>query len=154
MSSSFDATDPVSDGDLTDMLGELRVLLPGSQLLSGFLIAVPFAPGFARMVGSEQYIFLATFLFALISLVFLSAPAIQHRLIRPLRDRERFKVIAGRQMLFGAATLAIALVLATQLVLSAVMGQTVGNVAAGFLGGLIALIWCVLPWVLRGRGHF
>jgi peptidoglycan biosynthesis protein MviN/MurJ (putative lipid II flippase) len=154
MSSSFDETDPVSDGDLTDMLGELRVLLPGSQLLSGFLIAVPFAPGFAGMVGSERYIFLASFLFALISLVFLSAPAIQHRLIRPLRDRERFKAVASRQILLGAATLAIALVLATQLVLSTVMGQTVGNAAAGFLGGLIVLVWCWVPWLLRGRGHF
>jgi peptidoglycan biosynthesis protein MviN/MurJ (putative lipid II flippase) len=154
MSSFDDQTDPFSDGDLTDMLGELRVLLPGSQLLSGFLIAVPFAPGFARMVGSEHYIFLATFLFALISLVFLSAPAIQHRMVRPLRDRERFKAIASRQILLGAATLGISLVLATQLVLSTVMGQTVGNVAAGFLAGLILLIWCWVPWLLRDRGHF
>jgi peptidoglycan biosynthesis protein MviN/MurJ (putative lipid II flippase) len=154
MSSFDDETDPFSDGDLTDMLGELRVLLPGSQLLSGFLIAVPFAPGFARMVGSEHYIFLATFLFALISLVFLSAPAIQHRMVRPLRDRERFKAIASRQILLGAATLGISLVLATQLVLSTVMGQTVGNVAAGFLAGLILLVWCWVPWLLRGRGHF
>jgi protein-S-isoprenylcysteine O-methyltransferase Ste14 len=83
----------------------------------------------------------------------LSGPAIQHRLIRPLRDREQFKVIAGRQMLAGAVTLAIALVLVTQLVLSAVMGDSVGNLAAAALGTLIAFMWWGLPWWLRGRGH-
>ena len=151
---SYDNDDTTGDGDLTDMLGELRVLLPASQLLAGFLIAVPFAPGFRELVGSEKHVFLATFLFALISLVTLSAPAIQHRLIRPLRDRERFKVMAGRMMMVGAATLAIALVLATQLVLSAVMGSTTGNVAACLLGGLIVIMWWLLPWIWRRQGHF
>jgi hypothetical protein len=154
MPSSFDTRDVDDDGDLTDMLGELRVLLLGSQLLSGFLIAVPFAPGFAKLDGSEKQVFLATFLFALVSLVMLSAPAIQHRLIRPLRDRARFKVVAGRQMLVGAATLAIALVLATQLVLSSVMGPVVGNAVAGGLALLIAVMWWWLPWFFRRRGHF
>lgn len=153
MSSSFDTNEENGDGDLTDLLGELRVLLPAAQLLSGFLIAVPFAPGFSRLVGSEQHIFLATFIFSLISLVMLSGPAIQHRLIRPLRDREQFKVVAGRQMLAGALTLAIALVLVTQLVLSAVMGDTIGNIAAGALATLIAVTWWILPLWLRGRGH-
>jgi hypothetical protein len=153
MTSAFDDTEAAGDGDLTDLLGELRVLLPASQLLSGFLVAVPFAPGFSRLVGHEQHIFLATFVFALISLVMLSGPAIQHRLIRPLRDREQFKVVAGRQMLAGAVTLAIALVLVTQLVLSAVMGDSVGNLAAAALGTLIAFMWWGLPWWLRGRGH-
>ncbi|MET0935183.1 MAG: DUF6328 family protein [Luteibacter sp.] len=153
MSSWLDDKDANGDGDLTDLLGELRVLLPAAQLLSGFLIAVPFAPGFARLVGAEQHIFLATFIFSLISLVMLSAPAIQHRLIRPLRDRERFKVLAGRQMLVGAVSLAVAIVLVTQLVLSAVMGDVIGNIAAGVLGALIAGMWWGLPWWLRRSGH-
>ncbi len=53
------------DGDLTDMLGELRVLLPTAQLLSAFLIAVPFAPGFRNIVQAEKNVFLATFLLTL-----------------------------------------------------------------------------------------
>jgi len=153
MSSAFEEAEAGGDGDLTDLLGELRILLPASQLLSGFLIAVPFAPGFTTLVGSEKHVFLATFVFALISLVMLSAPAIQHRLIRPLRHRERFKVVAGRQTLLGAVTLAIALVLATQLVLSAVMGDIVGNVAAGAFAVLILAMWWLLPLCLRRQDH-
>ena len=87
------------DGDLTDMLGELRVLLPTAQLLSAFLITVPFTPGFSAIANAEKWVFLATFVLAVVGLVLLSAPAVQHRLIRPLLDRPRFKSLASRQIL-------------------------------------------------------
>ena len=94
------------DGDLTDMLGELRVLLPTAQLLSAFLITVPFTPGFSAIANAEKWVFLATFVLAVVGLVLLSAPAVQHRLIRPLLDRPRFKSLASRQILVGAVALA------------------------------------------------
>lgn len=140
------------DGDLTDMLGELRVLLPTAQLLSAFLVAVPFAPGFAALVGAEKNVFLATFLASVASLVLLSAPAVQHRLLRPLTDRAAFKKLATRQIVVGACALALALVLATQLVLSAVLGHYVGNVAATVLALFTAGVWWLLPSRWRRRG--
>lgn len=133
------------DGDLADMLGELRVLLPTAQLLSAFLITVPFAPGFRSIVQAEKSVFLTTFMLSVVSLVLFTAPAVQHRLMRPLRQRARFKTRASRQMLIGAASLAAALVLATQFVLSEVLGHTVGNVAAGVIGTLIGSLWLLVP---------
>lgn len=79
------------------------------------------------------------------ALVLFTAPAVQHRLMRPLRRRADFKARASRQMLVGAALLAIALVLATQFVLSEVLGHTVGNVAAAVIGTLIGLMWLLVP---------
>jgi hypothetical protein len=140
------------DGDLSDMLGELRVLLPTAQLLSAFLIAVPFAPGFRTIVLAEKHVFLATFMLSVSSLVLFTAPAVQHRLMRPLRQRASFKARASRQMLVGAALLAAALVLATQFVLSEVLGHTVGNIAAGVIALLIAAMWLVIPVSWR-RSH-
>ena len=141
------------DGDLTDMLGELRVLLPSAQLLSAFLITVPFSSGFAAVVAAEKGVFIATFMLAVASLVMLSAPAVQHRVIRPLIDRAHFKRLATRQIVFGSIALAMALVLVTQLVLSAVFGHSVGNVAAGGIAVLIVLLWWVLPKMWRARGR-
>ena len=141
------------DGDLTDMLGELRVLLPSAQLLSAFLITVPFNSGFANIVASEKTVFLATFTLSILSLVLLSAPAVQHRVIRPLTDRAGFKRLATRQIVVGAVLLAMALTLATQLVLSTVFGHGVGIVFATLTGGLLLLLWWVLPKVLRAKGH-
>lgn len=141
------------DGDLTDMLSELRVLLPSAQLLTAFLIAVPFSSRFADAVAAEKGVFIATFVMAVASLVMLSAPAVQHRVIRPLIDRAHFKRLATRQIVFGSVALAVALVLVTQLVLSAVFGHLLGIVAAGGIAVLIVMLWWVLPTVYRARGR-
>lgn len=141
------------DGDLTDMLGELRVLLPSAQLLSAFLITVPFSAGFAAEVSAEKGVFLATFMLSVTSLVMLSAPAIQHRLIRPLSNRARFKRLATRQIVAGSVALSLALILVTQLVLSAVFGHAVGNVAAGAIAALVVLLWWALPTFMRAKGR-
>jgi len=147
------ATADEDDGDLTDMLGELRVLLPSAQLLSAFLITVPFAPGFASVMAVEKHVFLATFVLSVAALVLFSAPAVQHRLLRPLSNRSQFKRIATRQIVAGAGALSLALVLATQLVLSSVLGHTLANVVSGFVAALILTLWWVLPKMWRSSGR-
>lgn len=141
------------DGDLTDMLGELRVLLPTAQLLSAFLITVPFSAGFGVIAVSEKWVFIATFVLSISSLVLLSAPAVQHRLVRPLVDRAMFKKLASRQIIAGAILLAGALVLGTQLVLASVFGHVVGTVVSGFVLLLVLLLWWFVPKVWRASGH-
>lgn len=93
------------------------------------------------------------FVLAVASLVMLSAPAVQHRVIRPLIHRAHFKRLATRQIIVGSVALAVALVLVTQLVLSAVFGHRVGNAAAGGIAVPILLLWWVLPKVFRARGR-
>lgn len=138
------------DGDMADLIGELRVLLLTAQLLSAFLIAVPFASGFRTILQAEKHVFLATFILSVASLVLFTAPAVQHRLLRPLRERARFKTQASRQMLAGAGLLSIALVLVTQFVLSEVMGHSVANAAGCFIGTLIVILWLIVPLLWRG----
>uniref|UniRef100_UPI0025E1AE2F DUF6328 family protein n=1 Tax=uncultured Acidovorax sp. TaxID=158751 RepID=UPI0025E1AE2F len=94
-----------NDGDLTDMLGEMRVLFNSAQLLTAFLITVPFNPGFTNIVTTEKLVFLGTFILSVTSLVLLSAPAVQHRFVRPLNDRARFKRLATRQIVAGSVAL-------------------------------------------------
>jgi hypothetical protein len=143
--------DKDGDGDFSDMLSEMRILLPGAQMLSAFLIILPFNAGFAKIVHVEKLLFLATFFLSLTSLVLLSAPAIQHRLLRPLKDRVRFKRIATRQIVAGAFTLAIALVLGTDLVISEVFGATVGLIMAALMAILIICAWWLLPMYLKRK---
>ena len=145
-----DEQDQDGDGDFSDMLSEMRILLPGAQMLSAFLIILPFNEGFGKIVHAEKLLFLATFFLSLTSLVLLSAPAIQHRLMRPLRDRERFKRIATRQIVAGAFSLAVALTLGTDLVISEVFGPVVGIVMAAIMAGLILCVWWLMPaWLKR-----
>jgi hypothetical protein len=138
------------DGDFSDMLSEMRIVLPGAQMLAAFLIILPFNGGFRHIVQTEKYVFLATLFFALSSLILLSAPAVQHRVMRPLMDRERFKHYASMQIIAGSAALGIALALGTNLVVSEVFGHRVGLLAAGIIGAILLGIWCLLPiWLKR-----
>jgi hypothetical protein len=138
------------DGDFSDMLSEMRIVLPGAQMLAAFLIILPFNGGFRHIVQTEKYVFLATLFFALTSLILLSAPAVQHRVMRPLMDRERFKHYATRQIVAGSVALGIALMLGTNLVVSEVFGHKVGLIGAAIIGGIVATVWWLLPlWLKR-----
>lgn len=142
------------DGDLSDMLSELRILLPGAQMLTAFLIIVPFNGGARAIIEEERYVFLVTFFFALTSLVLLSAPAIQHRLMRLLISKSRFKRLASRQIVAGSCALGFAFILGTNLVLSAVFGTVVGLIAAAGMASLIGSVWMVLPLYLKRKHGF
>src|SRR5215204_2910616 len=85
--SSADSADANDDGDLNDMLQEMRILLQGAQVLTAFLVILPFNEGFARIDPVEKWIYVATFLCSISGLVIFSAPAAHHRLVRPLVDR-------------------------------------------------------------------
>ncbi len=148
----FADDEPPGDGDLSDLLAELRVLLPGAQTLTAFLIILPFNAGFAQIQRGEQYVYLATFLCSVTSLVLFTAPAPQHGVQRPLPDRERFKLAANRLVVAGLVPLSLALILATQLVMAEVLhhpGAAWG--IAGVLAVLIGALWWVAPTTMIPR---
>ncbi|WP_338758488.1 DUF6328 family protein [Massilia sp. METH4] len=147
-----DEADLPEDGDFSDMLSEMRIVLPGAQTLAAFLIILPFNGGFRNIVQSEKYVFLATLFFALSSLILLSGPAVQHRVMRPLMDRERFKRYATRQIVAGSIALGIALVLGTNLVVSEVFGHKIGLLVATVIGTIVAGVWWMVPlWLKRNK---
>lgn len=134
------------DGDLTDLLGELRVLLPGAQTLTAFLVILPFNGGFAEIREEEKIVYAITFICSVISLIIFTAPAAQHRMQRPLRDREEFKNLASRLIVIGLIPLSMAIVLSAQLVMSEVVVNRLlsWSIAAG-LGLLIIALWWIMP---------
>lgn len=135
--------------DMTEMLNELRILLPGAQLLNGFLITLPFNSGFQQIVQVEKWVFMATFLCSLSSLILFTTPAVQHRVLRPLDDREKFKNGASKQMLVGAMFLSLALVLCANLVTAEVVGHPLGGGVAALVSSMILALWWVSPWWRR-----
>jgi len=150
MNESPASEEPAHDAeDFTDMLSELRVLLPGAQLLNAFLITLPFSSGFKQIVQAEKWVFTGTFVFSIISLVLFTAPAVQHRLMRPLLNRRKFKRFATGQMLAGALALAIALILGAYLVMSEVLGHVAGALVAGFTAVLLTVLWWAFPRTMK-----
>jgi hypothetical protein len=138
-------------GNLSDMLQELRVLLQGVQVLTGFLIILPFYQEFSTLSTPQHVVYVATFGCALASLIIFSAPAAQHRLEWPLRDRAKFKEFSTRMIVFGMVPLSLALILGTDLVVTQVLGAAAGIVAAALVLFAIAGLWWLFPyWERRG----
>lgn len=138
------------DGDLSDLLEELRILLPGTQTLTAFLIILPFNSGFSEIRNDEKVVYVVTFLCSLVSLMLFIAPAAHHRLQRPLKDREAFKNYATRFMVIGLVPLSVALVLAAQLVLSTVLPDVrVAWAITATLAVLVLALWWIFPRTTR-----
>ena len=67
------------EDDLGDLLQEMRVLLQGAQVLTAFLVVLPFSAGFDDLSQAERWVYVATFALSVLSLVLFSAPAAQVR---------------------------------------------------------------------------
>ena len=133
------------DGDLGDMLQELRILLQGAQVMTAFLTILPFNSVFASIVASEKWVFISTYLCSITSLILLTAPAAAHRIERPLKDREKFKTFASRMMVVALVFLSLTLVLGSQLVVSQVFTERAGIFAACGVAVVVLLFWWIVP---------
>lgn len=137
---------------LNEMLQELRVLQQGSQILAGFLVLLPFSEGFAKIASVEKWVYMVAFITSIISLICFSAPAAQHRLARPLKQRVKFKRRSTRIIVAGTVALSITLISTTHLVLNEVVGSQWSHIGTAVIGLLIGIIWWLIPLLKRGHG--
>ena len=124
--------------ELIELLNELRVALPGVQVLFAFLLAVPFANGWQRVTDFQRDVFFVAFLCTTAATILLIAPSIYHRLRWREHDKEHMLVTANRLTIAGSTFLALAMIsvvlLITDLLFSfwwAILATSL--VAAGFL---------------------
>ena len=87
--------------ELIELLNELRVALPGVQVLFAFLLAVPFANGFPKLSALDRDVFFVAFIATALSTVCLIAPSSYHRLRWRQRDKERLLHISNVLTIIG-----------------------------------------------------
>jgi high-affinity Fe2+/Pb2+ permease len=97
------------DRELIELLNELRVVLPGVQVLFAFLLTVPFTNQFRRITHEQELVFFTTFLLTAAATVLLISPSAYHRLRWRQRDKEQMLQTANRLAIAGMAFLAAAL---------------------------------------------
>jgi hypothetical protein len=139
------------DRELLELLNELRVVLPGVQVLLAFLLTAPFSQRFAQLAPALQEAYFAAVLFAAAATLFLVAPSVHHRLQWRDRDKERLLRTANRLTIIGTVCLAVAIVLALWVVSRVLHSPGPAFLVAG--GALVAFawVWFALPLVRRLR---
>jgi amino acid transporter len=125
---------------LLELLNELRVALPGVQVLFAFLLAVPFQQRFAQISSFERHVYLVTLLASATATAFLIAPTGYHRLLFQRGDRPRIIEHGTRMLIAGLVCLAVAMIgavyLITQVIFSTTTAIAIGVVAATVFGWL------------------
>ncbi len=136
--------------ELIELLNELRVALPGVQVLFAFLLAVPFATGFEKTTDFQRDLFFATLLATAISSVLLIAPSAYHRINFREHDKERMLLTSNGLAIAGLAFLALAIVGAIVLVADFIFESDVVPILCAILGpATFAVAWFVLPIARR-----
>jgi hypothetical protein len=137
------------DRQMLELLNELRIALPGVQILFGFLLTVPFAQGFERVTSTQRTLFYATLLATAVSTVCLIAPSATHRLRFHKSDRAYIIESASRYMIAGLVFLAIAIVLALAMITDYLYDGWITWAAPIVLTLIVAGIWFVRPLLRR-----
>jgi Kef-type K+ transport system membrane component KefB len=137
------------DRNLDQLLQELRVALPGVQVLFAFLLTVPFSNGFPTLSDFERDAYFVVLALTAISTALLIAPSAYHRMLfREGRKRE-IVMFSNRVVIIGLSVLALAMSGAMTLIAHVVFGGTAATVACAISLTLFGLSWYLVPLLIR-----
>jgi predicted membrane channel-forming protein YqfA (hemolysin III family) len=139
------------DRELIELLNELRVALPGVQVLFAFLLAVPFSQRFERLTAAQEDVFFAAFLCTAVATALLIAPSSYHRLRWRERDKEQILRTSNRLAIAGTVFLAAAVVAVVYLVTDLIFGHAATVLATTLSAVMFGWLWYGLPLVRRWR---
>jgi magnesium-transporting ATPase (P-type) len=138
------------DRNLGELLQELRVALPGVQVLFAFLLAVPFQKNFEETSDFDKTMYFVTLLLTALSAALLIAPSAYHRLTFRYQQKHRLVFVSNRLAIAGLGVLALAMTCAILLVTNFLWGTVATTVVTTVLVlTMFALLWVALP--LRRR---
>ena len=137
------------DRNLQELLGELRVALPGVQVLFAFLLVVPFNQRFVDVTDFQEKVYFVTLLCTAAASAFLIAPSVHHRIVFRHQDKEYIVLTANRLAIIGLTFLAVAMTGVILLVTDVLFGALTSIVATVAVGAMFALLWYWVP--LRRR---
>jgi hypothetical protein len=130
--------------NLDQLLGELRVAMPGVQVLFAFLLAVPFQQRFAQATDFQRDVYFVTLLASAAASALFVAPTAYHRLMFREGDKPKLVAISSKLALAGLACLAIAMNGAVLLVTDVLFTRTTAVVTVALTGTLFVGLWFVL----------
>ena len=142
---------------LEELLQELRVALPGVQVLFAFLLTLPFTGSFPKHDAVLRGSYIFTLLLAAGASAFLIAPSAYHRLRwrevehETLDEKHQMLVTAGRLAATGIVLLGFAISGAVFLVADAMFGVPKALSFGGLVFLVIGALWYALPLSRRLR---
>ena len=133
------------DRELIELLNELRVALPGVQVLFAFLLTVPFTDRFTKLSAPQRDVYFAAFLCTAVSSVCLMAPTAYHRIRFRQADKEHMLKVSNILAIAGIGFLAFAVSLVIFVVTDLLFHGAAAGIATGIVAAALIVIWFGLP---------
>jgi Family of unknown function (DUF6328) len=135
--------------ELMELLQELRVVIPGVQVLLAFLLTAPFQQRFAELPGSMRNAFFASIACATLATAFLIAPSAHHRLRWRAGEKEPLVRVGNQMAIVGTVFLAAAIVLALYVITDVLFTTNLAILTAAGAVVVFAGLWYALPMIWR-----
>ncbi|CAI7981007.1 conserved membrane hypothetical protein [Frankia sp. Hr75.2] len=132
-----------------EILQELRVAQTGVQLLTAFLLALPFQNRFATLSNNQEWLYLAVVALSILATGLLITPVSLHRAMFRKREKETLVVVANRLAQAGLAVFSVAVSSVAVLIFDVTKNFTVGIIAGVLTLMLFATLWVAVPAALR-----
>ncbi|MFD6272322.1 DUF6328 family protein [Nocardia asteroides] len=139
------------DRNWSGLLQELRVVQTGVQLLTGFLLTLPFQARFDMLGPSMRVVYLGTVVASVAATVLLVAPVATHRLLFRRHQLADLVTATHHYALIGIILLGVALTGVTVLIFDTVSGLPSAVVAGALFALLFSSVWVIGPLRRRRR---
>jgi hypothetical protein len=136
---------------LIELLNELRIALPGVQVLFAFLLVVPFSTGFGRASHLDRNVYFVTLACTAISAAFFMAPSAYHRIVWKQGEKRRLLHTSNKFTIIGLVFLALAMVGVILLTSDYMFGSTTVFLATAGIAVLLFGLWFAFPLYRRFR---
>jgi hypothetical protein len=143
--------DERADRNLSDLLQELRVALPGVQVLFAFLLTVPFTQRFDDLSNFEQKLYFGVLICVALATVLLVAPTAGHRILFRRQQKEYLVTVANNLSLAGMSLLAVSMCGAITLISHFLFGATTAIVSTVVMAVAFIGFWFAGPVVRRAK---
>ncbi len=131
--------------ELIELLQELRVVLPGVQVLFAFLLTVPFSARFGEINQLQQTVFFGTLVCTAVSAGLLIAPSAHHRLLWRQQAREHRLRVANRLAIAGMILLVPGMVGAMFVITDLLFGSMAAAVGTAIITAFFLYVWFLVP---------
>ena len=151
MTDENETQDERENRELIELLNEVRVVLPGVQVLFAFLLTLAFSSTFDKISDVEKFTYLVAFFSTAGASILLMTPTAFHRIRFRQGDKEALLRMATRFILAGMVLLSIAMVSGIWLVSERVMAPGAANVVGIISAVVIVVLWFGIPISRRAR---
>jgi hypothetical protein len=140
-----------ADRNWNEVLQELRVLQTGTQILTGFLLALAFQPAFADLTGGQRAVYLGLVVLSALSSIVALSPVALHRVLFQQRAKAAVVRYGHAALITALLTVSLLVVGVVGFVFDVVLGGPVVWWVLGGLALLIVMLWLALPASIRLR---